>query len=233
MKAQKGARMFKKIFLISVLYISATSALPNGYSIELFAQDMAPYIPFIAEQRINAYRAYPYLYEGKMDEEVTYLEWFCKLKHSAVAIAFYNDEPVGFITATALSAFDEHFKASAEVFKSAGLSPDAFYYFSDAIVLQEHRNKSLITEMAKMLEEHADILGYTASCFVYESHESHPLKPLNYQELNNLFKKNGYSKTDLEISYQWSTRQVDGSNKIQYHPLNYWIKDLTATEAAA
>src|SRR5262249_23243588 len=117
--------MFKKLFLISLFSIASLAALPDGYSIELFVKDIAPYLPFFAEQRISAYREYPYLYDGKMEEEMAYVEWFSKLKHSAIVIAFYNDEPVGFISGTALTAFDEHFKGSCDLFKNAGLPCDA------------------------------------------------------------------------------------------------------------
>lgn len=218
--------MLKKL-AISVLILSGMiQALPEGYSIELFVKDIAPYLPFVAEQRIAVYREYPYLYDGKMDEEIAYLEWFSKLKHSAIVIAFYNNEPVGFITGTSLAAFDFYYAGSVNLFNNAGLSYDTYYYFSDAIVLPEHRNKLLVTQMAQMLEEHADILGYTATCFVSESYESHPLKPEGYKELDGLFKKNGYSKTDMIITYNWPTLQIDGTDKMQIHPMNYWIKNL-------
>lgn len=219
--------MFKKLFLISLFPLLSLATLPEGYSVELFVKDIAPYLPFVAEQRINAYKEYPYLYEGKMEEEISYLDWFSKLKHSAIVIAFYNDEPVGFITGTALSAFDEHFKGSIDLFKNAGLPYATYYYISDAIVLPEHRNKLLVTQMAQLMEEHADILGYTATCFVCEHHESHPLKPENYKELDELFKKNGYSKTEMVVAYNWPTRQIDGGDKMQLHAMNYWIKQLS------
>lgn len=224
--------MFKKLLLISLFPLLSLAQLPEGYSVELFVKDLAPYLPFIAEQRINAYREYPYLYNGKMEEEINYLSWFSQLKHTSIVIAFYNDEPVGFITGTALSAFDEHFKGSVNLFKNANLPYDTYYYLSDAIVLPEHRNKLLVTQMAQLMEEHADILGYTATCFVCEHHESHPLKPQNYKELDELFKKNGYSKTDMVITYHWQTRHADGSIKEENHAMNYWVKHCAGAEAA-
>lgn len=219
--------MIKKIIMSTILSISTLVALPEGYSIELFVSDLKPYLPFIAEQRINVYREYPYLYEGKLIEEIEYLEWFSRLKDSAVVIAFYNDEPVGFIAATALTAFDEHFKGSCDLFRAAGLPYQNYYYFSDAIVMPEHRHKSLLTHMAQAIEEHAQILGYTAGCFVCESHQKHVLKPNDYKELDSIFKKQGYTKTDMIISYYWATRLADGSSEIQTHAMNYWIKDFT------
>lgn len=218
--------MLKKLAISVLIFSGMTQALPEGYSIELFVKDIVPYLPFVAEQRINAYREYPYLYNGKMEEEIQYLDWFSKLKHSAIVIAFYNDEPVGFITGTALAAFDEHNKGSIELFKNSGMAFDAYYYIADAIVKPEHRNKSLVTHMAQMIEEHAEILGYTSVCFVNESHELHPLKPEGYKELDGLFKKNGYSKTEMIITYRWQTRHVDGSTQEQNHEMNYWKKNL-------
>lgn len=219
--------MFKKLFLISLFPLLSLATLPEGYTIELFVKDIAPYLPFVAQQRLSAYRDYPYLYQGTMEEEIQYLDWFSKLKHSALVIAFYHDEPVGFITGTSLSGFDFHYKGSIDLFKNAGLPFDTYYYFSDAIIMPEHRNKSLITQMAQMLEEHADILGYTATCFVCESHASHPLKPDGYKELNGLFQKHGYSKTEMVVAYNWPTRQIDGGDKMQVHAMNYWIKQLS------
>lgn len=222
--------MLKKLIISSLFSISALVALPEGYSVELFVSDIAPYLPFMAQMRVKEYAEYPYLYDGDMQEELQYVQWFSTLKHSAMAIAFYNDEPVGFIAGTALTSFDEHFKGSCDLFSSAGFDPETYYYFSDAIVMPEHRNKLLLNEMAQAVEEHAQILGYTAGCFVCESHASHLLKPKEYKELDPLFKRQGYAKTDMVISYSWLTRQADGTTKVQTHAMNYWIKDFSAAD---
>jgi ribosomal protein S18 acetylase RimI-like enzyme len=147
------------------------------------------------------------------------------LPNSAVSVAYHNDKPVGFVSGTSFVDNGDHFTQSIELFEKNGLDPKKFYYI-EAIVMPEHRKKSLAHQLHDLIIEHAQSLGYESSCFVEESHENHPLKPADYQSRDDSYTKAGYTKTSMIMKFPWRTIQPDGSLKDQEHELRYWIKNL-------
>ncbi len=211
--------------LMTTILKSASNA--ERYSIHvLIGTEVRSLIPFVAQQRIAIFREYPYLYEGNIDEEYRYLDWFSKLSQSAVAVAYVDNNPVGFITGTSFVEFDAHFNGSQDIFKAAGLNPEDYYYFSEVIVMPEHRGHNLCTQLFQALERVAHHqFGYTKGCFVTESHKEHPLKPKNYKELDPLWTALGYAKTSMAIHFRWTTIQPQGQAKEKEHSMHYWIKE--------
>ena len=183
-------------------------------------------IEFVTQQRIRAFREYPYLYEGNLDEERSYLQWLASIPNAALAIAYSQSKPVGFITGIPVKDFEHHFKGSIRALENAGWPPQDYYYFAEAVVTPEHRGRGIATKLYALIEQYAHSLGYTHGCFVTESHEHHPLKPSGYKELNNRFKTAGYSKIAAAIKFNWQTIQSNGSPQDQEHELQYWIKSF-------
>lgn len=217
---------FKKILYFPLLLI-IFQTLSQDYNIKLITgQEQSAFIPFIADLRISQYREYPYLYEGNMKEESAYLSWLLALPSSAIAIAYLGSQPVGFVGGAGFVEFDEHFKGSIELFKNAQVQPAAYYYFTDVIIAHEHRGKKLGTKLFKVLEAHAQSLGYKAGCCVTESHEIHPLKPKDYKSVDSFLQRIGYTKSLLALNFTWMTRQIDGESAVQEHTLTYWLKTL-------
>lgn len=181
---------------------------------------------FIAQQRIEQFKGYPYLYDGNMDFEYNYLNGYVSTPKSAFAIAFWQDQPVALITGMPLYDFNKDVPNGLDAFKQAGLNAEEYYYFGEFLILPEHRDDSLISKLAAIFEDYVASIGYTKTCFMEESNDSHPLKPADYQEKDYLLLRDGYKKTSAVIGYTWPTFQLDGSIKEQTHDLNYWIKDL-------
>jgi len=199
----------------------------NRYHITIVhGEAITELIPFIAQQRLAIFKEYPYLYQGSLEGEYTYLTWFASLPHSAVAVAYDGENIVAFLTGTSFADFAHHFQGSLELFENAGLDPAIYYYLSEAIVLPEYRNKSVCRYLTHALEQHARARGFSAGCLTCEQHEHHPLKPAGYKELGPLFAKLGYHKTELTVFFTWDTIQSDGSIKAASHPLTYWVKNF-------
>jgi GNAT superfamily N-acetyltransferase len=209
---------------------AAFFANSSPYAIKIVTgKEMIPLLPFVAEQRIQIYRDYPYLYDGNMmenGEEMKYLHWFVAQPQSAFAVAYDGAEPVGFISATDLADFDAHFAGTIELFTKAELDPKKYYYFADSVVKPEYKNKQIETALVEAIEQHAKKLGYAAGCFADESHEQHPLKPKDFVDHDAAFKTSGYIRSSLSITFGWSTIQVDGSSKHQEHVLTFWLKNF-------
>src|ERR1700722_10140808 len=211
-----------RLFLyLCILCISGDmlSMQENQYHIAIAqGATLTELIPFIAHQRLTVFKEYPYLYQGNFDGEYTYLSWFAQLPYSAVAVAYDGENPIGFLTGTACTDFERHFQGSMTLFQNAGLNPESYYYFSEVIVLPMYRNKSICRRLLEVLEQYACQQGFSAGCLTCEHHKYHPLKPIDYRELDPLFGKLGYKKTELTLLFDWDTMQIDGSIVKGSHP---------------
>jgi GNAT superfamily N-acetyltransferase len=223
----------KKIIFIATLFsltniMTQTYNDSDNYSIKLITGDaVEQFLPFVATQAITTFSQYPYLYCGNYEEEINIRTPFVKFKETAIAIAYYKEAPVGFLTGYKFTVFDSHFIGSINLFRHAGLNPEEYYYFGEIIIIPEHRGNQLSTKLFTVLENYAQNLGYKAACIVTEEHESHPLRPNNYKSLKPLWNFLGYQKTSLIIYSSWQTYQPDGSVIEEEHPLTYWIKEFT------
>lgn len=205
----------------------AQSSEHNEYQIKiLVGNQIEEIIPFWAHLRLVYFREYPYLYDGTLDAELAYCKEVMSYKDAAIAVAYCDEQPIGLLSGSSLVNFEDHF-GNAEGFKTAHLDATTFYYFGEGIVLPDHRNKGLGTQLSKQLESWVITQGYTNGCFVSESHETHPLKPHNYKEHDSLWHALGYEKTDISVTFSWNTIQPDGSSRNQDHSMPYWIKLLT------
>lgn len=199
----------------------------DNYSIKLLTGNAVKEIlPFVSTQVITAFREYPYLYEGKYEEEMDFRTSLAQHHNTAVAVAYHKETPVGFLTGYTFVNFDPHFKGSMELFKQANLKPEEYYYLGEVIIVPEHRGGPLCGNLFDTMENYVQNLGYQSTCMVTEEHESHPLKPKNYRSLVALWEYLGYQKTSLVIYLNWLTHQPDGSVEDAKHPLTYWIKQL-------
>jgi hypothetical protein len=213
--------------IITTIIMSISPLLLPSYTIKIItgAAELKTLVPFIAQQRLSYFRDYPYLYQGKYEEEYTYLEWFSSLPYSAIAVVYHESKPVGFLTGTAFVDFDQHFEGSCSIFEKNALKPALYYYFSE-IILPEHHQQNLSSHLFFALENYAKSLGFSAGCFVDESHETHPLKPADYKPLDILWQKIGYKKSSITINFSWPTYQSNGPILQQKHTLSYWLKDF-------
>lgn len=217
-----------------IVCMMSVQTLPqDNYTIELLSGDqMQEMLPFLAEWRLTFFHDYPYLYDGKADSktlerEINYGKNLMSYDHAAIAVAYQGDIPIALLSGSSLVNFCDHF-GDAEGFKAEGLDPKTFYYFAEIIVLPGHRGNGLCTRLFQLFEKWVIAQGYTNGCFVAESHEAHPLKPLDYKECDPLWRAMGYQKTNISTRYAWNTIQPDGSSCIQEHDMPYWVKQLVS-----
>lgn len=227
-------RFLPVFFLCASLIAHAIDTTNTQYTIKVITgEEFHRLLPFIAEQRIEAYRPYPYLYEGSMEDEQRSLILLAQSAHAAVAVAYFNNTIVGLVPRIPLVDYAEEFIGSIEAFEKDGKNPNDYYYITDVIVQEAHQGKKLATHLIEQIEHYCSSLGYPYACFVCESYESHPLKPQNYRELDSLWERLGYRKSAICITFlDWNTLQPDGSTKYSPHVLPYWIKQLQPESSA-
>jgi GNAT superfamily N-acetyltransferase len=221
--------MKKYIIAIWVGISSMVSAQNSDYTIKLLVGDqMQEMLPVLADWRFTYFHGYPYLYDGmanseSIERERNYGKDLMKYAHSAIAVAYLDDKPVGLLSGASLVDFCGHF-GDADGFRAIDVDPITLYYFAEVIILPGHRNKGLAGRLFKELEVWVIAQGYEYGCFVVEDHQSHPLKPENYKEHDPLWHSLGYQKTNIITKYEWNTVQPDGPSRTQMHELTYWAK---------
>ncbi len=194
----------------------------SHYTINILTgKELTKILPFVIQQRIIEFRLYPYLYSGSLEYEIPYLKIY-----DAIAVVYYDQQPVGFLTGTSLIKSEPEFKGIIQLFKQADLHPEDYFYFGEVIILPEHRGHSLGKKLFKILEKYAYNHGYRAACFITENHITHPLKPKNYKSHDDLWNSMGYVKSKISLSLEWLTIQEDGSHIEQSHSVDYWLKNL-------
>ncbi len=213
--------------IVAAMLFQQMQAISDNFSVKFLARmDVQGTLRFVSEQRLTAFSEYPYLYKGTPERENEYFSWFTQLPSSAIAVAYLEEKPVGFITCASFSDYSEIFQGAIAQFKELGLDPYSYFYISEVIILPEYRGNRLSRKLFEVIENHAKKSGFKACCFVTESHDVHPQQPKDYKSLTPLWNKLGYRKSLLFSTFTWLTIQINGSAVDQVHKLDYWLKDF-------
>ncbi len=190
-------------------------------------QGLLPHVNTLAEMRINLFKNFPYLYAGSLNErEIGYVKRFAQNEHALLGIAQIENTVAGMLTGIPLVCDLEIVAHADSIFAAAGLNAHEYYYFGDALVLQQFRNLGIARALFAVLEAKVKSLGYKKACFLVEDgDEHHPMRPENFKQ-GLLWSKLGYKKTSILATMSWPTIQVNGAVQECNHTLTFWIKDL-------
>jgi len=189
----------------------------------LRGRELGPVLPALAELRIRVFRDWPYLYDGTLEYEASYLEKFSAAEDALVVVVRESDKIVGASTATPLLGHADEF---ARPFVDQGYDPDRVFYFGESVLLPEYRGRGLGHAFFDVRESHARRSGcfeIAAFCAVVRE-ASDPRAPADYQPLDAFWTKRGYFKKEgLITSFPW--KECGGDEDV-LHPMQYWIKRL-------
>jgi GNAT superfamily N-acetyltransferase len=211
-----------------MLLLTNVNTLPN-YTVKIVSGSaMHEVLPILAQQWIDEFVHYPYLFQGTLDIGIGYFQNFTHYQDAAFAIACDQENNIiGFISGGPVVDFSNHYIGLSDFFVQAGFDPKKFYCFVDVIIDSTYRHQGIAKKLFKEFEEYAKQLGYIYNCLPCESHpQGHPQKPKDYYELDNIWQKLGYYKTDIVYDFMWDTIQLDGTVQSKKHPLTYWMKEL-------
>jgi ribosomal protein S18 acetylase RimI-like enzyme len=121
---------------------------------------------------------------------------------------------------------ERHFEDFVHICKSSGEDPNEHYHIAEVVVLPEHQGRGLVPRIFEKLESYAQGIGFMFVSLSTESHEHHSLKPKGYQGFDPIWRKLGYTKTDMVIHFSWETIQPKGPSKMEVHAMSYWMKHL-------
>jgi GNAT superfamily N-acetyltransferase len=177
----------------------------------------------LAMLRVAVFRAYPYLYEGTIDYERTYLQTYADAPRALLFAAFDEGRMVGATTCIPLA--DETQEVQAP-FLAAGYDLSRIFYFGESILLPEYRGYGLGHRFFDEREAHARSFGtFTHTCFcAVQRPEDHPARPAAYRPLDEFWLKRGYQPVPgLQSTFSWPDL---GETVATEKAMQYWSKAL-------
>lgn len=192
----------------------------KGKSIEKFADD-------ISRLRIEAFREYPYLYDGNLEYEQNYIKGYTQNPEASLVVANIEEKIVGFLTGIPLSSDFDLTRKCDGLFLDKNINIKSYYYYGEIIILPQYRGLGLHNLLPTEMDKVAMSMKFQNACFLSVVRpENHPLKPTKYRYPGILAERNGYKKMNLCINYQWPTILPDGQTKDAENILEFWSKPL-------
>lgn len=193
----------------------------------LSGREIAEALPVLAGLRIKVFREWPYLYDGSLDYEQSYLASFAKAEGAVIVAASDGDRIVGAATAAPLGG---HTSAFIPLFAKHGFDPDRIFYFGESVLLEQYRGQGIghrFFDLREQAARNASGLGgaftHTGFCGVVRPAD-HPLRRPEYRPLDPFWIRRGYAKVDGMIgSYSWKDI---GEAQETAKPMQFWIKAL-------
>ena len=188
----------------------------------LTAADLQRALPQLAALRIEVFRDFPYLYDGSIDYEESYLTALIKSKDSIIVAGEDDSKIVGCATGSALEGHHQEF---ASPFSENGFDPNEVFYCGESVLLPDYRGRGLGHTFFERREAHAMACGYKYSAFCgVVRPDNHTLRPATYSPLDTFWKKRGYRKAEGMIAmFRW--KDIDQPEETE-HPMQFWIREL-------
>lgn len=189
----------------------------------LTGEEIKSVLPDLARLRITVFRDWPYLYDGTLEYEETYLAKFAKAKGAVCVVARDGNTIIGASTGAPMIEHADEFGAP---FRAAGYDLSKIFYCGESVLLKSHRGHGLGVAFFEHREAQAHRLGgftHSTFCRVVRP-DDHPLKPKDYIPLDNFWKKRGYAPVGgLVATYDW--KDIDQPDETVHH-MQFWMKKL-------
>ncbi|WP_283177591.1 GNAT family N-acetyltransferase [Gemmobacter sp. 24YEA27] len=187
----------------------------KGAELEAALDDMA-------RLRITVFRAWPYLYDGTLDYERTYLQAYRDSPGALLVAAIDEGRIVG---ASTSAPMEDHAAEFAEPMRQTGLALEKILYGAESVLLPEYRGRGVGHRFFDLREDHARSLGrsHVAFCSVMRPGD-HPLRPDAYRSNDAFWTKRGYAPLPGAIAH-FSWRDL-GEDSDTEKPLQFWIRQL-------
>ena len=180
-------------------------------------------LPDLARLRIEVFRAFPYLYEGSLDYERSYLSHFAASEGAALIAALDGAEIVGVSTAAPLASQAEETIAP---FRARGMDVGRIFYFGESVLRAGYRGRGIGVSFFELREAAARKAGATLASFCAVARpETHPARPADHAPLDAFGRRRGFAKVDGMIgAFSW--REVGDAGESD-HAMQFWSKRLT------
>jgi GNAT superfamily N-acetyltransferase len=177
----------------------------------------------LATLRLEIFREYPYLYEGRRKDELDYLGTYAKVVDACAILAYYGSTIIGAATGMPLIHEDAQ---TLDAFARASLPLGEIYYVGELLFRPAWRNTGLGRKSLARLENHVHSFGSyrMLTCATVERPDDHPLRPLDYIPITRFLAKTGFARlTGVTTHFKWL--ETDGVKRD--HSMQFWVKDLS------
>jgi GNAT superfamily N-acetyltransferase len=188
----------------------------------LTGESLRTALPGLARLRIEVFRDWPYLYDGSLDYEQTYLAKLAEAPGGLIVALFDGQSIVGCATAAPLRELEGEFSAPLV---AKGLDISRVLYCGESVLQPTYRGLGIGHAFFDRREEHGMALGLTSSAFcAVVRPDDHPLRPPGYRPLDAFWSKRGYRQVDgLVGSFSW--KDIDQPAETA-KSMQYWLKEL-------
>lgn len=188
-----------------------------------YGRGIAERVDELADLRMTVFREWPYLYDGDIDYERRYLQYYVDSPRAFALLVFDGERPVGATTAMPLA---DEAEAMKEPFRGAGFDIDRVYYNAESVLLPAYRGRGLYRTFFRERENLARGYGdydWITHCAVQRP-DDHPMRPADARPLDEVWRHFGYERRpDLTASFPW--RDVGDTEETE-KPLIFWLKAL-------
>jgi GNAT superfamily N-acetyltransferase len=188
----------------------------------LVGSELRAALPDVAKLRIAVFRDWPYLYDGDLAYEETYLRPYADSDKAIVVGAFDEDRLVGASTGAALA---DHADDFAEAFAGTGIDLSTIFYCAESVLLPPYRGRGIGHLFFDLREAYAREHGFAkvAFCGVVRA-DDHPARVESYRPLDGFWRARGYEPVKGVIArFTWKDL---GDTVETAKPLQFWMKDL-------
>lgn len=190
--------------------------------VSLKGQEILPYIDDLSRLRMDAFKAYPYLYIGDLAYESNYLRAYIQCPESMMVLVFDDDKVVGASTAIPLEFEIVEFQ---KPFLDRGMAVQDVFYLGESVLLPEYRGRNIYRRFFEERESAAKKYGCKIAAFAaVEREPNDPRRPKDYVPLDDVWKYFGYEeRPDLVAYYHWQELDEDSAS---IKPLRFWLKNI-------
>lgn len=184
---------------------------------------VADAVDALATLRLDIFPEYPYLYQGRREDELTYLATYADAPDACVILACDGLTVIGAATGMPLIHEDAQM---IDAFTGTSFPLDEVYYVGELLFRPDYRNCGLGQKLLDRLENHIQSLGRyrRLTCATVERPDGHPLRPQDYTPITRFIARTGFVRlSGVTTSFMWP--ETDGVNRD--HPMQFWVKNLT------
>ncbi|MDR3581557.1 MAG: GNAT family N-acetyltransferase [Oryzomonas sp.] len=176
----------------------------------------------LATLRLDIFPEYPYLYQGRREDELTYLGTYAEAPDACVILAYDGLAVIG--AATGMPLIHEGAQM-IDVFTGISFPLDEIYYVGELLFRLGYRNCGLGQRLLDQLESHIRSLGcyHRLICATVERPGDHPLRPRDYIPITRFLARTGFTHlSGITTHFIW--RETDGDKRD--HTMQFWCKEL-------
>ena len=180
------------------------------------------YLDQIAQLRLTIFKEYPYLYDGRLKDELVYLQHFANHAETIAIIASCGNQLAGAVTAIPLQFESEELTSP---FAVTPYPVERVMYVGELLFYPDYRNKGLGTRLLSRIEQHTltwNNYEYLTSATVMRP-EDHSCRPEGYVPIERFLQRNRFDKLPGVTSH-FTWKEIDGTRRD--HEMQFWIKAL-------